>query len=174
MPKKNLQRGEKPDWKTSDAKKLLELDLISGEIPLQSGDDGMDPMDVYLQRPEFSEFPYEYFRGRLLDMRKQITEKKALASVDAAALANDQKIHPKSSHSVRGEPRWDGSAAQQLLKNDIKDNKHKTMTPKDLHKSRSDYFDNYPLSVFRKHIDQEVRRQRIRASRQEKNNPKYK
>jgi hypothetical protein len=62
----NKQTNKKnPNWHTSEAKKLLENDLTSGKIPLHNGTDGMEPKDVYLQRPEFAEFTYEYFRDRL-------------------------------------------------------------------------------------------------------------
>jgi hypothetical protein len=46
------------------------------------------------------------------------------------------------------------------------------MKPQDLYQSRPEYYNNYPLSVLRKHIDQEVRRQKTRKMREEKNKPK--
>lgn len=64
MPKKQESTKE-PKWQNSAARKLLEDDLINGVIPLESSEDGMSPKDVYLQRPEFAEFSYEYFRDRL-------------------------------------------------------------------------------------------------------------
>lgn len=168
----NKQAKKNPNWHTSEAKKLLENDLISGKIPLHNGNDGMEPKDVYLQRPEFAEFSYEYFRDRLRAIRNQISEKKSLASTDSIALSNDQRIHPRSTHNSRGEPRWEGSIAEQLLKSDVSKGRHTTMRPQDLYQSRPEYYNNYPLSVLRKHIDQEVRRQKTRTMREEKNKPK--
>lgn len=61
MPKKRESTKE-PKWRNSAARKLLEDDLINGVIPLKSSsENGMSPKDVYLQRPEFAEFSYEYF-----------------------------------------------------------------------------------------------------------------
>lgn len=170
----NKQANKKnPNWHTSEAKKLLENDLISGTIPLHNGDGGMEPKDVYLQRPEeFAEFTYEYFRDRLRAIRNQISEKKSLASTDSIALSNDRRIHPKSTHNSWGEPRWDGSIAEQLLKLDVSEGRHMTMKPQDLYQSRPEYCNNYPLSVLRKHIDQEVRRQKARSILEEKKKPK--
>ena len=102
MPKKN----QPPTWKNSKAKNLLEEDLISGAIPLDSDD--MKLMDVYHQRPEFSHFVYAHFRDRLRDLRRQIKDKNDRATSDSAALAHGQQIYPKATHNHRGEPPWEG------------------------------------------------------------------
>jgi hypothetical protein len=170
MPKMRNSKHDKPNWHTSEAKRLLEHDLISGNIPLHS-DGSMEPKEVYLQRPEFAEFSYEYFRDRLRVIRKQINEKLSLASFDNKALSSDRIKHPKSTHNSRGEPRWDGSISEQLLKIDMKEGRHKSMKPLDLYQSRPEYCNNYSLSVFRKHIDQEVRHQKTCAVREQKKKP---
>jgi hypothetical protein len=38
--------------------------------------------------------------------------------------------------------------------------KHQTMAPRELYLTRNQYHENYPLRVFRGHIDQEDRRQK--------------
>jgi hypothetical protein len=156
MPTKNSE-GQK-SWKDSEAKKLLEKDLISGLIPLNSDD--MKPGIVYFQRPEFAEFEYGRFRDRLRDLRRQLIELKARASSDSAAYACDREIYPKTTHNNRGEPRWEGSEAERLLRMDMDHDAHKNVTPKELYRSRQEFYNNYPLTVFRKHIDQEERRRK--------------
>jgi hypothetical protein len=153
MPKK--KQNEEDPWKNSKAKKLLTQDLISGEIPLDSDD--MQPMIVYHQRPEFIDFEYTRFRDRLRELRNQIIEKTARAASDSAAHARDRQIYPKPTHNHRGEPRWEGSEAERLLRVDMDENKHKNMKPMELYNTREEYYDNYKLVVFRKHIDQEER-----------------
>ena len=41
--------------------------------------------------------------------------------------------------------------------------KHKTMKPQQLYQSRKEYYDNYPLTVFREHIYQEEKRRKFMA-----------
>ena len=61
----------------------------------------------------------------------------------------------------RDEPRWEQSEAERLLRVDMNEDKHKTMRPNELYNSRTEYTNNYPLTVFRKHIDQEERRRKM-------------
>jgi hypothetical protein len=161
MPKKKSEQEEKPDWRKSKAKRLLEEDLTKGTIPLES--DEMGAREVYGQRPEFSEFEYAHFTDRLRDLRKQIGQKKDIAFADCAALARDRAIYPKPAHNHRGEPRWEGSEAERLLRADISLFRSTQNKPVDLYRSRAEYYNNYPLVVFRGHIDQEVRRLKYNA-----------
>ena len=55
---------------------------------------------------------------------------------------------------------WEGSEAERFLRQDMDENKHKTIKPKALWKSQKVYCENYPLDVFRRHIDQEERRRK--------------
>jgi hypothetical protein len=164
MPPK--KKDKPPAWRNSKAKKLLEHDLRSGRIPL---DNDMDPEDVYLQRPEFSEFEYARFRDRLRDLRLQMTGSINNAASDSAALAHDRRAYPKPTHNHRGELRWEGSEAERLLRLDIDDEKHSRMKPAMLHVTRGEYKE-YPLVVFRGHIDQEVRRRKFLAYHRAKKN----
>ena len=91
-------------------------------------------------------------------------------SREMAALAHDRKIHPKRAHNDRGEPRWEGSEAERLLQQDVKDGKDKTMKPHDLWFSHEEY-QKYPKDVFRGHIYQERRCQKFLHYVKNKNNP---
>jgi hypothetical protein len=46
MPRKAIE----PNWQKSDAKKLLQQDIQSGDIPLDS--ESMTPWDAFFQRPD--------------------------------------------------------------------------------------------------------------------------
>ena len=63
----------------------------------------------------------------------------------------------------------DGSLAQALLKKDINNNKHKTLTPKQLHNSK-DKYKEFKLEVFCKHIHQEVNTRKYIAHCKAKSN----
>ena len=158
MPKKN----QEVKWRDSEAKKFLQQDLISGDIPLDSST--LAPQEVYLQRTAFADFgEYDKFPARLRGLRSQITDKNNRGASDSIALAHDRRIFPKPTHNGRGEPRWEGSDAERLLKLDIDEGKHKTMQPKELHQSRGE-FQNYKLKLFREHIYQEEKRCKFLAS----------
>jgi hypothetical protein len=81
----------------------------------------------------------------------------SFATFDTAAMAHDRLLFPVPTHNHRGEPWWPGSEAQRLLALDVDDNKHITMKPRQLYNTRAEYYDNYPLQVFRDHIYQEVK-----------------
>jgi hypothetical protein len=104
----------------------------------------MEPRVVYAQRPEFATFEYTQFRDRLGALRRQIIEKKDRSITDSAALAHDRQIHPDATHNHRGEPRWEGSEAERLLRLDMDEDKHKSMKPKNVFLSRTEYQD-FPL-----------------------------
>jgi len=150
------------EWQHCYARELLVRDLLSGAIPIDS--ESMKPSDAYLQRPEYVESDPEYrlFSSRLRALRKQLTERHDLAAADSAALAHDRQIHPKKTHNYRGEPRWEGSEAERLLREDMDEGKHETMKPMKLYQSRPEYKQHcFTVDVFRGHIHQEVRHRKF-------------
>jgi len=112
---------------------------------------------------EFRQFKYPQFRDRLNDLRKQIRQKNNHAARDSAALAHYRGIYPKSPLNHRGEPRWEGSEAARLLREDVQQRMHENMPPEQLWLSRDEY-QNYHKDTFRQHIHQEVRASKNRAS----------
>lgn len=146
------EKQKKKVGRIARRKKLLLQDLRSGTIPLD-----MPPRDVYVQRPELAEFDgsYKHFPGCLRLARKQIICKNHSSASDSAALAHDRDFFLQVANITEGGPRWEGSAAQRHLQQDIEDGKHKTMTPKQLFESRKEYNEDYSLKVFREHIYQE-------------------
>ena len=74
----------------------------------------------------------------------------ALVERDRQALAHDRAIYP-----IDTAHRWEGSEAQRLLLHDMDRLKHMMMKPKKLYMSRSECHENWSLTEFRGHIDQE-------------------
>ena len=117
------KEDDKKEWKNSKGKELLLKGLRDGSIPLDGKD--MPPKEVYTLRPEFADYGgYKNFPSRLRSARKTIIEKNDRASSDLAAFTHDRLLYPEAPHNYRGEPRWDGSDAERLLKQDIDDGKH--------------------------------------------------
>jgi hypothetical protein len=157
MPRK---KKDDPDpWGKSEAKRLLLYDLRHGVIPLDSS--SMAPRDAYLQRPEFCVTGYKNFPSRLRSAREQTKLKNSRCVSDSAAFAHDRRIYPKPATNHRGEPRWEGSETERLLREDMDNFKHKTLKPKLLYKSRKEYHEKYPLPIFREHIYQEEKRRKF-------------
>jgi hypothetical protein len=144
-----------PKWGNSEAKEILQQDLLSGRIPF----DGKEwtPQVVYdlPDRPQFRLYPYKNFVTNLRNLRILIKGQTEYAASDVLALAHDRRIYPVASVDQQGAPRWEGSSAQTWLSTDIDDGKHLAMKPQMLHCTREEY-KAFKLTTFRKHILQEV------------------
>lgn len=139
-------------WKKSEAKNMLRVDLINGNVPAD-----MAPMDVYKMRPEYAEFKYENFRTNLNNLRTAVAENITQMQRDSLYFGHDKAI---MRHEMRNadEPRsrvWIETQASVLLKLDINEGLHEHLTPSELYQSREEY-QEFPLQVFRNHIYQEV------------------
>lgn len=144
-------------WRYSKAKDKIAQDIIDGLIP-RSG-----PIDVtklfyelYEDNPLFKDFPFDKdrYQTRIKTIREAIDRRYDWAKQDHTSIQNDNALHPKKATNVRGEKRWDGSDAQRLLKIDMEAGIHEQMSPQELHNSRPEYYEDFSLKVFRKHIEQ--------------------
>jgi hypothetical protein len=136
-------------WINSKAKKQLYHDIIDGTVT-----DGMAPGAVFLMRPEFQVYKEENFKTNFKSLKKAIRAKQGYAVTDSAAFANDRRVNPLLQPT--GRPRWNGSAAERFLKEDIEEGLHMTMKPAALYQTRQEY-QVFALDVFRPHIHQEIR-----------------
>jgi len=64
--------------------------------------------------------------------------------------------HGASLYTSRGYLQWQGLDAQRLLKLDISQNFHETKGCKALYESQSEYFQGWPIDVFRQKFNQEI------------------
>ena len=74
---------------------------------------------------------------------------------DKAWLHHDQSVILPKIVTSRSYPQWDRHNARRLLKQDVIAKRNETMKPQELWRSQNEY-QAFPLSVFRKHIYQEV------------------
>ena len=137
--------------------RLLEL-LISNEIPTSYKEMGPKAVwDKYCGEKVFQGFNYDAaFKRRLLALRKFVAEGKSRALLDRHAFDMARRNHQAPELTSRGEPQWNGSDAQRLLKEDIASNKHIGSKPEALWWSRDEYQQFY-LTTFRSHLQQEER-----------------
>lgn len=110
--------------------------------------------EVLAMRPEPCR---KNFGTNLRNLTKAIRENQAKAGSDSAAIARDRRIFPPSANTSQGYPRWNGSDAQRLLREDVDAGLTSSHDPKVLHQIRSAY-QALLLAVFRdNHIFQEQR-----------------
>jgi hypothetical protein len=85
-------------------------------------------------------------------------------SLHVAALAHDRQLRPQATHASNGVPRWEGSDAERLLKEDITAGLHTQMAPRVLFRTRAEYYEVFTLDQFRGHIAQEVELRKFKTS----------
>ena len=157
----------KISWAKSRARKLLYTDVKQEKIPLDAKVNGQrttNNNDVYLMHEEYLMWDYKKFSGRLAGVRKIIKRKNTRADEDRAAFDKFVENNPVSYFSHKGYIQWQGSESQRLLKKDIRDGTINGYTKEKYkyHKmqfwlSRQEYYDEFPLHVFRSKIRQEIR-----------------
>jgi len=127
---------EEPLLKWSEqhpARKLLFDEISEGRIPLDA--EQMGAAKVWCNYHNASQFKMrgmkfgDTFKRRLVALRNQIRRDKNRAADDKRAVAMAIRNHPPPTHNHRGEPQWNGSVAQRLLKEDIAAGKHLEMLP---------------------------------------------
>jgi predicted O-linked N-acetylglucosamine transferase (SPINDLY family) len=103
-----------PKWETSKAKELLEKDLLSGWISLQTAKAWTAKIVYNLpDRPQFRLYAYNIFRNNLLTLRNRIKAEKKAADTTFLPLTHDRIICPLGAVNDQqgGAPHWAGSLA---------------------------------------------------------------
>jgi len=144
------------DWRYSKAKQLVSQDLIDGLIPLEGHFDAKEIFKEHYEGHEFfKNFPFdqERYTARIERIRKAIAKLQTWAEYDSQKLLEDLAKQPRPEKNIRGELRWDGSEAQELLKLDMEHGLHLQMKPSKLRDTRAAY-KLFGIRVFQQHIDQ--------------------
>jgi hypothetical protein len=100
--------------------------------------------------------------------RRQRDDAASVPSVPHSLELLDLQRHPSPTHDATNNLLWHGSAAQHFLFANMDLDKHTTMQSKDLYATRPEYA-AFSLKVFRKHIEQEVRKRKFIAQCRQKN-----
>jgi hypothetical protein len=143
-----------PPWKNSEAKAHLRTLLLEGG-PIKT----MNPADAFKLSELFK--PYKArFADNFKRLRRTVQEDKEAALFDETALKNDQALYPTNPLTPWGYPRWQGSGAEELMKNDVKNGQHMKVKPRKLQSMEErEPYRIFPLAVIRGHIYQEKRSQ---------------
>ena len=154
MPPKKKKKT--PAWIASNGRKILFSDITSGKIS-----EKMKYEQVFHMRPEFAvgdtpEEALRLFETRLASAREIICGKKQQAATELAMFQQDRLAHPFPATNYRGEPQWEGSAAQKVLKDDVTNMKHETMSCTAFYNVRPEY-KTFPKTVIDGKVQQEER-----------------
>jgi len=119
----------------------------------------MDWEIAFTRRTEFAfgktpEDAQRLFKKRLETARKYVNDKLARAAEELRLYQQDRQVYPPSDTMYSGEPRWDGSNAQQLLKQDVAEGIHLTMTPAQFYAFRPEYKKFFKRTIM-DHVQQE-------------------
>lgn len=153
---------EEVEWKFSDARQIMLQALDDGVVPLEYGTT-IGPRAAYdilinegLEDTEYNDL----FTRRLRDLAGQVVGNADRANDDEHAYQNFMRNHPKRAFDSYGRPRWEGSEAERLLKEDMANGIHQNYkgNPMQFYHTRGEY-QKFTLEVFRAHIDQEIRLQ---------------
>jgi hypothetical protein len=166
------------DWFHSEAKKVILADLADGHLSLDENVVSAERAFLVYKacRPEaFADVGFNQFKLRLKDHRTQVKRLHEASQWEESAFQHDRLlVEPQGTHNHRGEPIFDRSPAQELLRQDVKDQQHENMSPMDLQHSRPEYL-IFALNIFRHRIYQEVRLQKywnhLEDERTKKRNP---
>ena len=107
-------------------------------------------------RPEYMDMRYDLGTTRLYSARRRHRLQKAQAVDHGAALERSRAMYPKKTHNERGEPRWEGSKAASLLKQDVANGEHLGVPKAQFRASRPEYLE-FKAKVFRGHVHQEIK-----------------
>jgi hypothetical protein len=150
-------------WRGSMAQQVLQSLIVSGKIQCTTTNKAQmeEIWNVHCRpRQVFAGFQFAKFPARLRAMQKRHLAQRGHAEVEYAALLQHKQHFPTPSKNHQGEPQWHGSDAERLLKADVAAKLNETMAPRYLRLTRMEY-QMFKLEVFRKHIHQEVRLQKL-------------
>jgi hypothetical protein len=139
-------------WQHSEAKKVLTNDILDGTTTAN-----MSARQVFATREELYAPYKKNFATNSRNLRKSLQSLQDRADEDQDAVLHDLAAFPRSPVHPRGHPRFDGSIAQQLLKQLVDNGEDEGLLPKEIWLTRLEY-QEFPLKVFRDHVSQERRR----------------
>ena len=152
------------DWRKSAAKEILLQDLETGGW-LDAIDNVLDKAPVIFQvykhtYEEYEKVVYDQFEARLKDYVRDKSKIKERSNEEEKWMREDRKLRPRQTHNQRGEPVFDMDYAKHVLREDVKNNVHLKMKPKELWGSKTPY-QKFKPDIFRQRIYQEVRRNKM-------------
>ena len=158
MKASNMSR-KAVQWQHSWPRAILVLDLEEEVLPIDTSAE--DAWEIYRTFAEFANIPFDVFQAKLPDLQAETQQKFIISFIEEQALVHDRNLHPRAMHNHRGEPVFDLVAdAKRLLREDVKNGVHNSMTPSQMQRTRPEYH-QFEAVIFKFRIYQEIRRQKF-------------
>jgi len=163
----------KDGWLGSRARFELSKLIFNGDIDSETSPQAA--FDLCKSRlPEaFKHYRFEekFWPKRLVAVITEVNLLAEKAKKEKESLVRDRKLKPKPAITQRGYPRWEGSSAEKLLREDIDNGKHlRHKSLKKFEASRPEYqqFEN-----FGGHVHQDIKRRKYKAFCKNKSETKF-
>lgn len=150
-------------WANSRAKKILRGLLLDpkSDVHIHRVE------EIHSSNPLFEQYPLKNFKINFKNLKESIDTEQAAIKFDQLALDKEKQAFPRNDLSNKGYPFWDTHPAKTLLEADVK--RGITKKPSELQNSKEAY-KAFPPVVFRKHVHQEIRKQREKVAWQTRRN----
>jgi len=143
----------------SAARAQIAQDVIDDCVPKTGPFDSKQIFDtLHANDKRFKNFPHnkDTCDHRINSLRKGIDDDLKEAMEDHDAALEDLLLHPPEDKNTRGQLRWEGSATERLLEQDVVDKLHEGVSPEAFQATRNACL-LFDLSVFAKHLHQLVK-----------------
>jgi hypothetical protein len=149
-------------WRTSAAREIILEDLCPPHGILFGKDHvGANVVwEFYKSQRGFEEVVFEQFRPRLNDHRKQASTLYLRSREEEAAFVHHRSMYPRERTNNMGQLVFDMTPAGELIRGDIKHNRHVGKTPSEFQTTRPEYL-VFKKKQFKDRIYQEIRRKKF-------------
>jgi hypothetical protein len=145
-------------WKNSLAKETLKKDILDGLVT-----QGMKPKEVIAMRKELYKPFAKNSAANVRSLQRSLQGLHVRSEEDHAWIVHNHHLYPCSDVDSLGGPRWDGSAAQHFLRDDLAAGKLEELGgSKALRNTQPEYL-RFSLKVFRERVSQEKSRVRQKS-----------
>lgn len=158
---------EEQKWAKSKAKAILRRGILDGSF------DNIKPEDIYKADDEHSKWNYTNWKRNFDNLRSAIARDRGRMVRDVKAYGRDKSILLKHIRKADDPKPWHKTNCPKLLKKDIDDELHLKRWPEDMYYLRLEY-QAFPLTIFRKHVYQEIDSRPKREIRFEKKRLRWK
>jgi hypothetical protein len=157
------QKKKTVSWVSSAAREILLTDLLPPHGIL-FGKNHLSAAEVwpfYENQEGFEHVEFNYFSARLKAHREQVNDNYLKSVEEEKFLAADRLKYPKQSVNNRGELVFDLHPARDLLRDDVKHNRHVGKTPSEIQATRPNEYGVFKPHIFSRKVYQTVRLQKF-------------
>ena len=150
-----FKKDDRDNWKDSKSKAILMKALMDKKSHIHNKTDE----EIYNSSKHFQEFPFEYFKHNLNNLRGTAEQLNRWILEEEAAFKQEELAYPRNPLTIRNYPHWQYEPECEMMKEDVRSGLAYRLSPLELRVTREEY-QQYPQIVFCGHIHAEKRAQR--------------